>query len=68
MATSPSLKLHRHPAPGHSHRARLALAPMGMPHERVDVHPIPDVQGWLSVAAGRTAFGPAADFSAASSR
>ncbi len=32
-----SLKLHRHPLSGHSHRAQLALSLMGLPHELVDV-------------------------------
>jgi glutathione S-transferase len=32
-----SLKLHRHPLSGHSHRAQLALSLMGLPHELVTV-------------------------------
>ena len=32
-----SLKLHRHPLSGHSHRAQLALSLMGLPHELLDV-------------------------------
>jgi glutathione S-transferase len=32
-----SIKLHRHPLSGHSHRAQLALSLMGVPHELVDV-------------------------------
>jgi glutathione S-transferase len=32
-----SLKLHRHPLSGHSHRAQLALSLLGLPHELVDV-------------------------------
>jgi glutathione S-transferase len=32
-----SIKLHRHPLSGHSHRAQLALSLMGLPHELVDV-------------------------------
>ncbi len=32
-----SIKLHRHPLSGHSHRAQLALSVMGVPHQLVDV-------------------------------
>jgi glutathione S-transferase len=32
-----SLKLHRHPLSGHSHRAQLALSLMGLPHELIEV-------------------------------
>jgi glutathione S-transferase len=32
-----SLKLHRHPLSGHSHRGQLALSLMGLPHELIDV-------------------------------
>jgi glutathione S-transferase len=32
-----SIKLHRHPLSGHSHRAQLALSLLGVPHELVDV-------------------------------
>jgi glutathione S-transferase len=32
-----SLKLHRHPLSGHSHRAQLALSLMGLSHELIDV-------------------------------
>jgi glutaredoxin len=32
-----SIKLHRHPLSGHSHRAQLALSVMGVAHELVDV-------------------------------
>jgi glutathione S-transferase len=32
-----SLKLHRHPLSGHSHRAQLALSLLGLPHELIDV-------------------------------
>ncbi len=32
-----SVKLHRHPLSGHSHRAQLALSVMGVPHQLVDV-------------------------------
>jgi glutathione S-transferase len=32
-----SIKLHRHPLSGHSHRAQLALSLMGVPHELVEV-------------------------------
>lgn len=32
-----TLKLHRHPLSGHSHRAQLALSLMGLPHELIEV-------------------------------
>ena len=32
-----SIKLHRHPLSGHSHRAQLALSLLGVPHELVEV-------------------------------
>ena len=32
-----SIKLHRHPLSGHSHRAQLALSLLGIPHELVEV-------------------------------
>lgn len=32
-----TIRLHRHPLSGHSHRVQLALALMGLPHELVDV-------------------------------
>lgn len=32
-----SIRLHRHPLSGHSHRVQLALSLLGLPHELVDV-------------------------------
>lgn len=32
-----TIKLHRHPLSGHSHRVQLALSLMGLPHELIDV-------------------------------
>ena len=32
-----TLKLHRHPLSGHSHRVQLALSLMGLPFELIDV-------------------------------
>jgi len=53
MTPTHTLKLHRHPLSGHSHRAQLALSLMGLPHEliEVDTPTLADIAGYSYISA-----------------